>query len=282
MKSALVNTKLELEEKNSLIKVMEKDAECVNQQLIDLKETIKMLSLEKTALENHNHALIENEVILTDKLDDLVTQLEKKQETLNELETLGVKLRAEIQPLEYMKNNLEKKISAFKDCNNVQSERIKYLENINDELINKCDQLKKNQKDLEEMHSLRQDNWTLKNELLNTEKFKVDVAEKLDELKDEYDKLKSSNLTLMDNIESLKLDRDRLKNELKSNEELHTEELNGYRNLLAEEQNKKHHTNMELLKTIGELTNQASEQQQLISGIQENKDCKLFSIYICL
>ncbi|XP_025420467.1 COP1-interactive protein 1-like [Sipha flava] len=211
LKSALANIKLELEEKNSLIKIMEKDAERMDQQLAEFKEITKILNVEKLALESHNRALIENEMILTEKLNDVVTQLENKQETLNELETLGVKLRAEIQPLEYMKNNLEKKISEFKDCNNIQSEKIKCLEKINEELINERDHLKKNQKDLEELKSLEHDNWTLKNELLNTEKFKVEVAEKLEELKNEYDQLKSNNLTLMDNIKNLKLDKDRLK-----------------------------------------------------------------------
>ncbi|XP_022168561.1 golgin subfamily A member 4-like [Myzus persicae] len=275
LKSALANTKLELEEKNALIKVMEKDSECMDQQLKELKESIKMLSVEKIALENHNRTLVENETILTDKLNDALTNLDKKQETLAELETLGVKLRAEIQPLVYMKDILEKKISAFKDCNKVQSERIECLENINSELLNECDYLKKNQKDLEEIKSLQQDNWTLKNELLNTEKFKVEVAEKLEELKNEYDVLKSKNLALKDDIENLKLDKHRLKNELEKNEELHADEIIGYQNLLAEEQNKKHQINMELLKTIEELTSQASEQQQLMSGIQENKELEV-------
>jgi len=209
-----------------------------------------------------------------------VTNLDKKQETLAELETLGVKLRAEIQPLVYMKDILEKKITAFKDFNKIQSERIECLENINAELVNECDYLKKNQKDLEEVKSLQQDNWTLKNELLNTEKFKVEVSEKLEELKNEYDALKSKNLALKDDVENLKLDKHRLKNELENNEELHANELVGYQNLLAEEQNKKHQINMELLKTIEELTSQASEQQQLMSGIQENKECKLIIFFI--
>lgn len=280
MKSELANTKLELEEKNALIKVMEKDTELMDQQLKELKESIKRLTFEKNALEDHNHTLIENETILTDKLNDALTHLDKKQETLAELETLGVKLRAEIQPLVYMKDILEKKISAFKDCNKIQSERIECLENINSELLNECDNLKKNQKDLEEIKSLQQDNWTLKNELLNTEKFKVEVAEKLEELKNEYDVLKSKNLALLDDIENLKLDKYRLKNELEKNEELHADELVGYQNLLAEEQNKKHQINMELLKTIEELTSQASEQHQLMSGIQETKECKLIIFFV--
>ncbi|KAL5235793.1 hypothetical protein ACI65C_003203 [Semiaphis heraclei] len=275
LKSELANTKLELEEKNALIKVMEKDTELMDQQLKELKESIKRLTFEKNALEDHNHTLIENETILTDKLNDALTHLDKKQETLAELETLGVKLRAEIQPLVYMKDILEKKISAFKDCNKIQSERIECLENINSELLNECDNLKKNQKDLEEIKSLQQDNWTLKNELLNTEKFKVEVAEKLEELKNEYDVLKSKNLALLDDIENLKLDKYRLKNELEKNEELHADELVGYQNLLAEEQNKKHQINMELLKTIEELTSQASEQHQLMSGIQETKELEV-------
>ncbi|KAL4107286.1 hypothetical protein QTP88_017654 [Uroleucon formosanum] len=275
LKSALANTKLELEEKNALIKVMEKDTEHMDQQLKELKESIKMLNLEKIALEDHNHTLVENETILTDKLNDALTHLDKKQETLAELETLGVKLRAEIQPLVYMKDILEKKILAIKDCNKIQSERIECLENMNEELLNECDHLKKNQKDLDEIKSLQQDNWTLKNELLNTEKFKVEVAEKLEELKNEYDLLKSKNLALIDDIENLKLDKYRLKNELEKNKELHADELIGYQNLLAEEQNKKHQINMELLKTIEELTIQASEQQQLMSGVQENKESEV-------
>lgn len=272
LKSTLANTKLELEEKNAIIKVMEKDTERMDQQLKELKESIKMLDLEKNALKNHNHILVENETILTDKLNEALSNLDKKQETLAELETLGVKLRAEIQPLVYMKDILEKKISAIKDCNKIQLERIECLENINDELSNECNHLKKNQKDLEEIKSLQQDNWTLKHELLNTEKFKVEVNEKIEELKNEYDVLKSKNLALINDIENLKLDKHRLKNELEKNEELHADELIGYQNLLAEEQNKKHQVNMELLKTIEELTSRASEQQNLMSGIQENKE----------
>ncbi|VVC38032.1 Hypothetical protein CINCED_3A004058 [Cinara cedri] len=271
LKSALANTKLELEEKNSLIKVMEKNAERLDQQLMELKETIKILNSENFALENHNQILVKNETELINKFNNVVIQLEKKQETLTELETLGVKLKAEIQPLEYMKDNLEKKISAFKDCNKIQSERIECLENINEELKNECDRLKTNQTNLNEIKSLQQDNWILKNELLNTEKFKLEVAEKLEELRNEYDLLKSKNLTLMNDIENLNLDKDCLKKELEKNEELHTDELIGYQKLLAEEQNKKHQVNMELLKTFEELTKHtSSEQQKLISDIQEN------------
>lgn len=274
MKSALENAKLELEEKNALIKVMEKDAECVDQELQQLKKTIEILNSEKDDLENHNRVLLENEIVFADKFNNVVTELEKKHETLAELEALGIKLKAEIKPLEYMKDNLEKKISAFKDCNKIQSERINCLENINKELMYECECLKKNQGHLNEMKSLQQDNWTLKNELLSTEQFKVEITEKMEKLKSEYDQLKSKNLTLMDDIENLKLEKNRLKKELEKNEELHSEELVGYQNLLYEEQNKKHHVNMELLKTIEELTSQTSEQQKLISGIQENKGCK--------
>lgn len=274
MKSALENAKLELEEKNALIKVMEKDAECVDQELQQLKKTIEILNSEKDDLENHNRVLLENEIVFADKFNNVVTELEKKHETLAELEALGIKLKAEIKPLEYMKDNLEKKISAFKDCNKIQSERINCLENINKELMYECECLKKNQGHLNEMKSLQQDNWTLKNELLSTEQFKVEITEKMEKLKSEYDQLKSKNLTLMDDIENLKLEKNRLKKELEKNEELHSEELVGYQNLLYEEQNKKHHVNMELLKTIEKLTSQTSEQQKLISGIQENKGCK--------
>lgn len=274
MKSSLASTKLELEEKTALIKVMEKDAERMDQQLKELKESMQMLNDKIIELENHNCALVENKMILVDKYNDALTQLENKQETLAELEKLVVKLRAEIQPIENMKDNLEKKISAFKDCNRIQSERIQCLENINNDIINECEHLKKNQKDLNEIKSLQQDNWTLKNELLNTEKFKIDIAKSLEELKNEYDQLKIKNAALIEDIENLKLDKDRLKSELKKNEELYTEELIGYQNLLAEERNKKHHVNMELLKTMEELTNQASEQQQFMCGIEENKECK--------
>lgn len=276
MKSALANTKLELEEKTSLIEVMEKNSKCLDQQLIELKETIQIINSEKIALENHNQALLKNESNLVDKFNAVVIQLEKKQETLIELETLGVKLKAEIQPLEYMKDYLEKKMSAFKECNKIQSERIECLENINKELQNECNRLKKNQTNLDEIKSLQQDNLILKNELLNTEKFKLEVAEKLEELKNEYDLVKSKNLNLINDIEKLNTDKDRLKRELEKTEELHTEELCGYQQLLAEEQNKKHQANMELLKAFEELTNHASsEQEKLISDIQENTECKL-------
>lgn len=259
---------------------MEKDAEHMEQQLKELKDTIETLNLEKKDLENNNRALVENEAVLLDKLNNAIIQLEKKQETLAELETLGIKLRAEIQPLEYMKDNLEKKISAFKDCNKIQLEKIECLENVNEELQNECNLLKKNQIDLNDIKSLQQDNWTLKNELLNTEKFKLEVAEKLEELKNEYDQLKNKNMDLMHDIENLKLDRDRLKRELEKNIELHRDELIGYQNLLAEEQDNKYHVNMKLLKTIEELTNQVSEQEKLMSSLQENKECKLFSMFI--
>lgn len=257
---------------------MEKDSERIEQELKELKETISSLKLEKDALENRNSALVENENEFADKFNSVVNQLQKKQETLAELETLGVKLRAEIQPLEYMKDNLEKKISAFKECNKLQSERIECLENINKELTNECDHLKNNLKALDQMKSLQQDNWTLKNELLNTEKFKAEIGEKMEELKSEYDQLKSKNLTLLNSIESLKLDKNRLKSELEKNEELHSVELAGYQKLLTEEQNKKHLVNMGLLKTIEELTNQTSEQQKLMSSLHESKECKLIIV----
>lgn len=267
---------MELEEKTALIKVMEKDAERMEQQLKELKDTIEIINLEKKDLENNNRTLVENQAVLLDKFNNAVIQLEKKQETLSELETLGIKLRAEIQPLEYMKDNLEKKISAFKDCNKIQLERIECLENINEELKN---ELKKNQIDFSEIKSLQQDNWTLKNELLNTEKFKLEITEKLEELKNECDQLKNRNRALMNDVANLKLDKDRLKSELEKNIELHRDELIGYQNLLAEEQNNKHHINMKLLKTIEELTNQVSEQEKLMSSIQENKESKLFVNY---
>lgn len=253
---------------------MEKDAEQLDQQHKELKENMDVLKKEKVSLEHYIDTLVENKTELANKLNDALTQLEKKQETLAELETLGVKLRAEIQPLEYMKDNLEKKIAAFKDCNKIQSERIECLENINDELKNECDHLKKNQKDLNEIKSLQHDNWTLKNELLCTEKFKVEIAEKLEELKNEYDQLKKENVTLTNDIKKLEFDKNLLKKELEKNEELYTDELIGYQNLLAEEQNKKHQVNMGLLKTIEELTNQASKQQNLMSDVPENDQCK--------
>lgn len=275
MKSAFAHAKLELEEKTALINVMEKDTERMEKQIEELKETIKVLNSEKNALENQNCALIDKEAVLAEEFNNAVTQLEKKQETLSELETLGIKLRAEIQPLEYMKDYLEKQISAFKDCNKIQLERIECLENINEELMSECDRLKRNEKDLDLIKSLQQDNWTLKNELLNAEKFKAEVAEELDELKNEYDQLKNKNLLLTNDVDNLKLDKNRLKSELEKNQELHNDELIGYQNLLTEEQNKKHKVNMEMLKTIEELTNhQVLDQQKFVSGLPENKECK--------
>lgn len=59
----------------------------------------------KTALVNRNSALVENENEFDDKFNDVVNQLEQEQETLAGLETQCVRLRAESQPLEYLKDN---------------------------------------------------------------------------------------------------------------------------------------------------------------------------------
>ncbi|XP_050438776.1 putative leucine-rich repeat-containing protein DDB_G0290503 isoform X2 [Adelges cooleyi] len=273
LKLTLANTKLELENRNALIKIMEKDSEAMETQVKTLEENVQLLRVENSSLEERLSKLIENENLLTDKLNDALSEIEKKQITLKELETLGVKLRAEIQPLEFMKDNLEKKLASFKDCNKKQTEKIKFLENVNEELVYECNRLKDDQMKL--LKSLQHDNSTLKRELLQTEKFKMEVGEQIEELKNEYERLKSENVALREDIDNLMVDKSRLKHELAKMEELHAAELKGCRDLLADEQEQKHKTNMNLLRTIEELTNQATEHKYLLSSLEQNKDCEL-------
>ncbi|XP_050546934.1 protein Daple-like isoform X2 [Daktulosphaira vitifoliae] len=150
IKLFLTHTEMELEKKNAVIKEMEIDTKIKENQIKTLKESTKLLYKEKTSLEKHIESLKENENLLDNKLSNALSEIEKKQETVKELETMGVQLRAEIQPLEYMKNSLEKKLGSFKKCNKIQSEKIKYLESNNIELLNECIILKEDKKILED------------------------------------------------------------------------------------------------------------------------------------
>ncbi|XP_050546938.1 uncharacterized protein MCAP_0864-like isoform X5 [Daktulosphaira vitifoliae] len=146
----LTHTEIELEKKNAVIKEMEIDTKIKENQIKTLKEDTKLLYKEKTSLEKHIESLKENENLLHNKLSNALSEIEKKQETVKEIETLGVQLRAEIQPLEYMKNSLKKKLGYSKNCNKIQSEKIKYLESNNIELLNECNILKEDKKILED------------------------------------------------------------------------------------------------------------------------------------
>ncbi|XP_050540908.1 uncharacterized protein MCAP_0864-like [Daktulosphaira vitifoliae] len=146
----LNHAEMELEKKNSVIKKMEIDTKIKENNIKTLKEDTELLYKEKTSLEKHIESLKGNENLLDNKLSNALSEIEKKQETVKELETLGVQLRAEIQPLEYMKKSLEKQLGSFKERNKIQSEKIKYLENINIKLINECNILKEDKKILED------------------------------------------------------------------------------------------------------------------------------------
>ncbi|XP_050547885.1 A-kinase anchor protein 9-like [Daktulosphaira vitifoliae] len=141
---------MELEKKNAVIKEMEIDTKIKENQIRTLKKDTKLLYKEKTSLEKHIESLKGNENLLDNKLSNALSDIEKKQETVKELETVGVQLRAEIQPLEYMKKSLEKKLGSFKECNKIQSKKIKYLESNNIELLNECNILKEDKKILED------------------------------------------------------------------------------------------------------------------------------------
>lgn len=253
------------EEKVALFKVMENNAEHIKlQEFKELQEINEMLNLEKTYLESDYRALEKNQATLVEKFNSVVTQLEKKQETIAELKTLELKLIAEIHPLQCIKDNLEKKLSTFIDCNKAQLKRIECLEMINDELKNERDRfLEINQNNLDEIKYLQPENRTLKKELLNIEKYKSELKE-----------LNDKNCILLDDIDNLKSYNDRLKSELKNNFDLRRDELIRYQHLLAEERDKKHHMDTELLKTVKDLQLQVSKQQKCMCNKQDNKECK--------
>lgn len=249
---------------------MEVNAEHMDRELKKLKEINEMLNLEKECLENENRVLQKNEAVFVDRLNNVVIQLEKKQETITKLETLGQKLRSEIQPLQCIKDNLEKKLSTYIDCNQTQLERIECLKMINEELKNERGRfLEIYQNNLDEIKSLQREVGALKNELFNFEKFKSEVEE-----------LKNKNVVLLKDIDNLKLDEERLKSKLEKNLDFRRDELISYKNMLAKEREKNSHIDIELSKTVKKLQLQVSEQQKQTCSEEENKKCKYLMIFV--
>lgn len=250
--------------------MIENDAEHTEQESKELKKTNEILNLEKKYLENENRVLVKNEAVFVDRLNNVVKQLEKKQETITKLETLGKKLRAEIQPLQCIKDNLEKKLSTYIDYNQTQLEKIECLNVINAELKTERDRiLEVNQNNLDEIKTLQRDERALKKELLSIDKFKSDVEE-----------LKNKNVVLLEDIDNLKFDKERLKSEFDKNLDLRRDELIRYQNMLAEERSKNRLIDIEHSKTVQELQSQVLEQQKRSCSKQENKERKYIMIFL--
>lgn len=74
----------------------------------DLLQQLKMLRAEKELLEKHVFVL--NECLSIEELKTKIDDLEKKKEKLVSLENLVDRLRAEIEPLKYLKSILGKKV----------------------------------------------------------------------------------------------------------------------------------------------------------------------------
>lgn len=78
----------------------------------NLLHQLKMLRAEKELLEKHVFVL--NECLSIDELKAKISNLEKKKEMISSLENLIGRLRAEIEPLKYLKSILENKLE-FED-----------------------------------------------------------------------------------------------------------------------------------------------------------------------
>lgn len=78
----------------------------------DLLHQLKMLRAEKELLEKHVFVL--NECLSIDELKAKISCLEKKEKMLSSLEKVIERLRAEIEPLKYLKSILENKLE-FED-----------------------------------------------------------------------------------------------------------------------------------------------------------------------
>jgi hypothetical protein len=79
-----------------------------------------MLRAEKELLEKHVFVL--NECLSIDELRAKISDLEKKKEMISSLEKLIAKLRAEIEPLKYLKSILENKLEFEDQKNNFRSQ----------------------------------------------------------------------------------------------------------------------------------------------------------------
>uniref|UniRef100_A0A2S2R0L8 ATP-dependent RNA helicase n=2 Tax=Sipha flava TaxID=143950 RepID=A0A2S2R0L8_9HEMI len=86
----------------------------------DLLHQLKMLRAEKELLEKHVFVL--NECLSIDELRAKISDLEKKKEMISSLEKLIAKLRAEIEPLKYLKSILENKLEFEDQKNNFRSQ----------------------------------------------------------------------------------------------------------------------------------------------------------------
>lgn len=82
----------------------------------DLLQQLKSLRAEKELLEKHVFVL--NECLSVEELKAKISNLEKKKEMLGSLENVIGRLRAEIEPLKYLKSILKTKLS---DENKIQS-----------------------------------------------------------------------------------------------------------------------------------------------------------------
>jgi len=85
----------------------------------DLLQQLKSLRAEKELLEKHVFVL--NECLSVEELKAKISNLEKKKEMLGSLENVIGRLRAEIEPLKYLKSILKTKLS---DENKIQSSNI--------------------------------------------------------------------------------------------------------------------------------------------------------------
>lgn len=85
----------------------------------DLLQQLKSLRAEKELLEKHVFVL--NECLSVEELKAKISNLEKKKEMLGSLENVIGRLRAEIEPLKYLKSILKTKLS---DENKIQSNNI--------------------------------------------------------------------------------------------------------------------------------------------------------------
>jgi len=85
----------------------------------DLLQQLKSLRAEKELLEKHVFVL--NECLSVEELKTKISNLEKKKEMLGSLENVIERLRAEVEPLKYLKSVLKTKLG---DENKMQSKNI--------------------------------------------------------------------------------------------------------------------------------------------------------------
>jgi len=89
---------------------------------IDLLQQLKKLRSEKELLEKHVFLL--NNCLSVEELKAKISDLERKQETLVEMEDMIDKLRVEIEPLNYLKSILENKLVIENEFNEIENSRL--------------------------------------------------------------------------------------------------------------------------------------------------------------